>query len=112
MHPTWRPGAATPRDIPTLHPCARFTATPFTGRVNAAGAQFGVDGHGGAFDIVCFERPFPSVDDEEVHLLDYASVTDVRDGLGRHFGLHEEAGLHQALGYRARAAMYLVRQAA
>ncbi len=90
----------------------QFTATAFTDRVKAAGAQISMDGRGRALDNVFVERLWRSVKYEEVYLHDYASVTDARQGLGRYFGFYNQARLHQALGYRTPAAVYHARQAA
>jgi putative transposase len=91
---------------------AQFTATAFTDRVKAAGAQISMDGRGRALDNVFVERLWRSVKYEEVYLRDYASVPDARQGLGRYFGFYNQERPHQALGYRTPAAVYYARQAA
>jgi putative transposase len=91
---------------------AQFTATAFTERVKAAGAQVSMDGRGRALDNVFVERLWRSVKYEEVYLHDYGSVTEARQGLRRYFGFYNDVRPHQALGYRTPAAVYHARQAA
>lgn len=90
----------------------QFTATAFTDRIKAAGAQISMDGRGRALDNVFVERLWRSVKYEEVYLHDYGSVTDARHGLRRYFRFYNEARPHQALGYRTPAVVYLAKQAA
>jgi putative transposase len=91
---------------------AQFTATVFTDRVRAAGAQVSMDGRGRALDNVFVERLWRSVKYEEVYLKDYGSVPDARTQLGRYFRFYNHERPHQALGYRTPAVVYEARQAA
>ncbi len=90
----------------------QFTATVFTDRVRAAGAQISMDSRGRALDNVFVERLWRSVKYEEVYLHDYASVPDARGHLGRYFRFYNEARPHQALAYRTPAAVYHDRKVA
>jgi putative transposase len=85
---------------------AQFTASAFTERVEAAGAQVSMDGRGRALDNVFVERLWRSVKYEEVYLHDYGSVPMARAGLARYFAFYNEVRPHQALGYRTPAAVY------
>ncbi len=82
---------------------AQFTATAFTTRVQASGAQVSMDGRGRALDNVFCERPWRSVKYEEVYLKDYTSVRDAWAHLGRYFRFYSDERPHQALDYRTPA---------
>jgi putative transposase len=66
-----------------------------------------MDGRGRALDNVFVERLWRSVKYEEVYLRDYQSAGDARRHLARYFGFYNRERLHQALGYRTPAAVYL-----
>jgi transposase InsO family protein len=61
---------------------AQFTATLFTGRVEAAGAQVSMDECGRALDNVFCEQLWRSVKYEDLYLKDYGSVPDARAPVG------------------------------
>ena len=86
---------------------AQFTSLAFTERLKKGGIRISMDGRGRALDHVCVERLWRSVKYEEVYLRDYQSVWDARQSVARYFGFYNEARLHQALGYRTPAAVYL-----
>jgi putative transposase len=86
---------------------AQFTSLAFTERLKQAGIQISMDGRGRALDNVFVERLWRSVKYEEVYLRDYQSVGDARQHLARYFGFYNWERLHQALGYRTPAAVYL-----
>ena len=85
---------------------AQFTATVFTDRLKAAGAQISMDGRGRALDNVFVERLWRSVKYEEVYLRDYRSVRDAREHLGRYFQFYNHVRPHQALDYDTPADVY------
>lgn len=91
---------------------AQFTASAFTDRVTAAGAQVSMDGRGRALDNVFVERLWRSVKYEEVYLHDYGTVPNARAGLGRYFEFYNHERPHQALGYRTPADVYAEAKAA
>jgi putative transposase len=86
---------------------AQFTSLAFTERLKNSGIRISMDGRGRALDNVFVERLWRSVKYEEVYLRDYQSVWDARQRLARYFGFYNEVRLHQALGYRTPAAVYL-----
>jgi putative transposase len=104
-------GRSTP-EIFNTDQGSQFTATVFTDRVKAAGAQISMDGRGRALDNVFVERLWRSVKYEEVYLKDYVSVPDARTQLGRYFRFYNQERPHQALGYRTPAVVYHEGQAA
>lgn len=91
---------------------AQFTASAFTDRLTAAGAQVSMDGRGRALDNVFVERLWRSVKYEEVYLHDYGTVPNARAGLGRYFEFYNHERPHQALGYRTPADVYAEAKAA
>jgi putative transposase len=84
----------------------QFTASSFTGKLQAAGVQVSMDGKGRCLDNVFVERLWRTVKYEDVYLRDYESVSALREGLRRYFAFYNRERLHQALGYRAPAAVY------
>jgi putative transposase len=91
---------------------AQFTASVFTDRVVAAGAQVSMDGRGRALDNVFVERLWRSVKYEEVYLHDYGTVPNARAALGRYFQFYNHERPHQALAYRTPAEVYAEAKAA
>jgi putative transposase len=86
---------------------AQFTSLAFTERLKHGGIRISMDGRGRALDHVFVERLWRSVNCEEVYLRDYQSAWDARQSLARYFGCYNRERLHQALGYRTPAAVYL-----
>ena len=86
---------------------AQFTSLAFTERLKHGGIRISMDGRGRALDNVFVERLWRSVKWEEVYLRDYQSVWDARQSLAQYFGFYNRERLHQALGYRTPAAVYL-----
>ena len=86
---------------------AQFTSLAFTERLKNGGIRISMDGRGRALDNVFVERLWRSVKYEEVYLQDYQSVWDARQSLTRYFRFYNRERLHQALGYRTPAAVYL-----
>ena len=86
---------------------AQFTSGEFTARLQRGGVRISMDGRGRALDNVFVERLWRSVKYEEVYVREYQSVWDARQHLARYVGFYHEERLHQALGYRTPAAVYL-----
>ena len=86
---------------------SQFTSGEYTGRLEREQIQISMDGRGRALDNVFVERLWRSVKYEEVYLNDYATVPEARQGLARYFAFYNQERLHQALGYRTPAALYL-----
>jgi putative transposase len=85
---------------------AQFTASSFTGRLEAAGVAISMDGRGRALDNVFVERLWRSVKYEEVYLKDYADGWQAEDSLRSYFRFYCDERLHQSLGYRTPAAAH------
>jgi putative transposase len=83
----------------------QFTAEAFTGRLLSAGVAVSMDGRGRCLDNVFVERLWRSVQYEDIYLRCYETVPQLRQGLERYFPFDNEERLHQALDYRAPAAV-------
>ncbi len=85
---------------------AQFTAQAWTSRLESAGVAVSMDGKGRCLDNVFVERLWRSVKYEDIYLWRYEGVPQLQEGLGRYFPYYNEERLHQALSYRAPAAVY------
>jgi len=85
----------------------QFTSLDFIRVLEDAGVQISMDGRGRALDNVFVERLWRSVKYEEVYLRDYRTPREARLGLGSYFEFYNSERLHQSLGYRPPAAVYL-----
>ena len=86
---------------------SQFTSTDFTKVLLDAGVQISMDGKGRVFDNIFVERLWRTVKVEEVYLRDYQTVSEARYYLGRYFEFYNNQRLHQTLGYRTPAEVYL-----
>ena len=59
-----------------------------------------MDGRGRAMDNIFIERLWRSVKYEDVYLKEYATVTDLNEGLEQYFDFYDHSRKHQALEYR------------
>ena len=84
----------------------QFTASEFTGRLEAAGVAVSMDGRGRPLDNVFVERMWRSVEDEDIYIQGYDTVPALRRGLARYFAFYNDERPHQSLGYRTPAAVY------
>jgi putative transposase len=84
----------------------QFTASDFTGRLEAAGVAVSMDGRGRALDNVFVERLWRSVKYEDIYVWCYETVGELRRGLGRYFEFYNEERPHQSLADRTPAAVY------
>jgi putative transposase len=85
----------------------QFTAAAFTGRLEEAGVRVSMDGVGRCLDNVFVERLWRSVKHEDIYLRCYTTVAELEAGLERYFRWYNEERLHQGLGYRTPAAVYV-----
>jgi putative transposase len=85
----------------------QFTAQAFTTRLQAEGIRISMDGRGRAFDNIFVERLWRTVKYEDLYLNDYATVAELLVGLTRYWQFYNHERLHQSLGYRPPAAVYL-----
>ena len=86
---------------------AQFTSEAFTGRLEREGVRVSMDGRGRVYDNIFIERLWRTVKYEEVYVKDYGTVREAWTNLRAYFGFYNGERLHQALGYRTPAAVYL-----
>jgi len=86
---------------------SQFTSDQFTGALKARGIAISMDGRGRCFDNIFIERLWRSLKHEEVYLRDYTMVPEAREGIGNWFRFYNHERLHQSLGYRTPAKLYL-----
>jgi putative transposase len=99
---------ATP-DIFNSDQGSQFTSERFIGELEARQIAVSMDGRGRCMDNIFVERLWRSLKYEEVYLKDYASVMEAQAGIDRYFRFYNHERLHQNLGYRTPAAIYLGR---
>jgi putative transposase len=97
---------ATP-DICNSDQGSQFTHPAFTQRLLDASARISMDGRGRALDNIFTERLWRSVKYEEVYLQNYQTPRQARLGLTNYFHFYNHERLHQSLGYRTPATLYL-----
>jgi putative transposase len=86
---------------------AQFTSEKFTGELAERQIAISMDGRGRCMDNIFVERLWRSLKYEEVYLKDYVSVAEAHAGIDGYFHFYNYARLHQSLGYRTPAAIYL-----
>jgi len=82
---------------------AQFTATAFTGELEAAHVQISMDGRGRAFDNIFIERLWRNVKYEDIYVKEYPTVPALERGLHTYFQLYNYERPHQSLDYRTPA---------
>jgi len=91
---------------------AQFTQAAWTGRLESAGVRVSMDGKGRCLDNVFVERLWRSVKQENIYLMGYEGVPQLRRGLGAYFPFYNERRPHQGLDYRTPGQLYRARRAA
>jgi len=86
---------------------SQFTSEVFTGLLIGAGIRISMDGKGRAMDNIFVERLWRTVKYENVYLNSYGTIPEAEFGLGGYFEFYNNDRLHQALGYRAPAEIYV-----
>ena len=86
---------------------SQFTSGKFAGELERRGIAISMDGRGRCFDNIFIERLWRSLKYEEIYLKDYGLVPEARAGIGTWFRFYNQERLHQSLGYRTPAELYL-----
>jgi putative transposase len=84
----------------------QFTATDFTGALEAAHIRISMDGRGRAFDNIFIERLWRNVKYEDIYIKEYPTVPALEHGLHAYFQLYNYERPHQSLDYRTPAAVH------
>jgi putative transposase len=85
---------------------SQFTSEAFTGVLESTGVAISMDGRGWALDNIFVERLWRSVKHEDVYLKGYATMDELRLGLGEYFAFYNTERPHQGLEYRTPSAVY------
>ena len=85
----------------------QFTSTEFTNRLEQEGIRISMDGRGWVYDNIFVERFWWTLKYEEVYLKSYDNVFEALREIGRYFEFYNGERLHQSLGYRTPAEVYL-----
>jgi putative transposase len=79
---------------------SQFTSQAFTGVLEEHGIAISMDGRGRALDNVFIERLWWSVKYENVYIMGYETVAELKAGLTRYFDLYCRRRPHQSLDNR------------
>jgi len=85
---------------------SQFTSEAFTKVLKDAGIAISMDGRGRALDNIFVERLWRNVKHEDVYLKGYATMGELRAGLGEYFAFYNAERPHQALAYRTPREVY------
>jgi len=85
---------------------AQFTSEAFTNVLKREGITISMDGRGRAFDNIFVERLWRNVKHEDVYLKGYASMGELRIGLGEYFTFYNGERPHQSLAFKTPDAVY------
>ncbi|HZA21361.1 MAG TPA: IS3 family transposase [Dehalococcoidia bacterium] len=86
---------------------AQFTSQTFTGLLEQHRVRVSMDGKGHYTDNLFIERLWRSLKYEEVYLKAYTGGKEARVGIGEYFDFYNMERLHQALGYRTPAEVFI-----
>lgn len=86
---------------------SQFTSDDFTGCLKDADVAISMDGRGRFVDNIFIERLWRSVKYEEVYLKDYRTIPEASRNLAAYWTFYDHERLHQSLGYRTPASVYL-----
>jgi putative transposase len=86
---------------------SQFTTPRFTDPLLELGIKISMDGRGRALDNIFVERLWRTVKYEYVYLQDIQSVQEAREGFKQYFNFYNHERLHQSLGYKTPAQVYL-----
>jgi len=84
----------------------QFTSRNFTDHLESAGVKISMDGRGRVFDNIFIERLWRTVKYEDIYLKNYATVTELAQGLERYFRFYNNERFHQSLDYRTPVQVY------
>ncbi len=86
---------------------SHFTSPQYLQLLQEAQVKISMDSKGRALDNIFTERLWRTVKYEEVYLHEYTSPREARHQLSGYFEFYNQRRIHQALGYRTPAEVYL-----
>lgn len=84
----------------------QFTSHDFLEPLLEKGIQISMDGKGRALDNIFVERLWRSVKYEWLYMHEFATVSELKDGLKTYFQFYNTERLHQSLNYRTPHAVH------
>jgi len=84
----------------------QFTSQSFTRILHQNDVSISMDGRGRTLDNVFVERLWRTVKYENIYVVDYCSVKEVKEGIAKYFDFYNKERLHQILGYRTPEAVH------
>lgn len=84
----------------------QFTASAFSGRLQAEQIKISMDGRGRALDNIFVERVWQSLKYEDIYIRGYETVSDLSIGLGQYFKFNNYKRPHQSLKGRTPAMIH------
>ena len=94
---------------------SQYTSEVHTQRLLEHGIQISMDGKGRATDNIAIERFWRSVKYENIHLSEYKSIRELKEGVAEYIEFYNNRRFHQSLGYKKPMEVYMscnLRQAA
>ena len=85
----------------------QFTSEAFINRLKEKHISISMDGKGRALDNIFVERLWRSVKYENVYIKGYETMQEAQEGLAEYFMYYNHERLHQSLGYRTPAEVYI-----
>jgi len=86
---------------------SQFTSHDFTKLLLAYMIKISMDGRGRALDNIFIERLWRSLKYELIYLREFKTVKEVKEAIKEYFIFYNNARLHQSLGYKTPANIYL-----
>ena len=85
---------------------SQYTSKEFVSMLQSFGIQISMDGIGRCLDNIFIERTFRTLKYECIFLHDYATMTELSDGLKVFVGFFNQERLHQGLDYQTPDEVY------
>jgi len=86
---------------------SQFTSHDFTTLLLAQMIRISMDGRGRALDNIFIERLWRSLKYELIYLREFKTVKEVKEAIGEYFIFYNTERLHQSLGYKTPASIYV-----
>jgi putative transposase len=87
---------------------SHFTSKEYINLMTANEIQISMDGKGRCFDNIFTERLWRSLKYEEIYLKDYENGKEAKENIENYFEFYNNERLHQSLGYKTPAEIYLM----
>ena len=85
---------------------SQYTSKVFTSLLHANNIRISMDGIGRALDNVYIERFWRTLKYEDIHLRQYESLKECREGISNFIEFYNTQRIHQSLGYRTPDELY------